>query len=526
MQTVQGTLNISGTALFCATPGYHVALLADAPAFTVAAISDDYAALLPLDPGTLIGKGFFDAFFSDGTGSEAATLLLDSFQQVLHTKTANRISEQSHRWLLQGYCDAPDQRLWHPLSKPVLDAAGAVVGIIYSVEDVSYTEHLAQTTAINQYLQTVIDQSKEPVQVLQPVFDGDEIVDFRYRLTNRAYAAYAGTTPDVLNGKRVSEVFPGYFETSSFSNPVQTYQTGESLTFEIHYDKDGLNLYNRMTTSRVGEDVFIHFTDFSDLKLLQLELEYMVGELRRSNGYLEEFAYAASHDLKDPVRKIQAFSSRLKSSLSSRLSDAEQDVLARLQAAANRMDTLIDDLLAYSAVSRQPAELQLVNLNDVLVQVLHDLDLEMEQTGAQIQLGELCTIPGNRRQWEQVFQNLIGNALKYTKPGEPPLVTINCESVAAHLVESRLTAGDIRPDFHRICIRDNGIGFEQQYAERIFTVFSRLHGRTEYSGSGIGLATVRKVVNDHRGYIWAESSIGQGAAFTILLPVSNRNQKA
>jgi signal transduction histidine kinase len=501
-----------------------MALLADAPVFTVAAISDDYAALLPFDRSTVLGNGFFDVFFSDRADSKAVTLLRDSFRQVLQAKSSHRVSEQGCEWLLQGSCEVPDQCFWRSLSTPVLDDSGTVAGIIYSMEDVSSAEQLTQATAINRYLQTVIDQSKEPVQVLQPVFEGGTIIDFRYRLTNRAYAAYANTTPEGLAGKRVSEFFPGYFETSSFSNPVQTYQTGESLTFEIHYDQDGLNLYNRMTTTKVGEEVYIHFTDFTDLKRMQLQLEYLVGELRRSNSYLEEFAYAASHDLKEPVRKIQAFSSRLKSSLSSKLSDTEQNMLTRLQGSADRMGTLIDDLLSYSAVSQQPAALQLVDLNKVVAQVLQDLDLELEQTGAQVQAGELCIIPGNERQWEQVFQNLIGNALKYARPGVSSFVTIHCEKVSTHLVEPHLAMGDIRPEFYRICIRDNGIGFEQQYAERIFNIFSRLHGRDTYSGSGVGLATVRKVIDHHRGYIWAESAVGEGAAFTMLLPVPDSSQ--
>jgi signal transduction histidine kinase len=498
-------------------PGNHMLLLPDAPRFTIAAISDEYLAAIGREREPLIGKGLTEAFYSGGLYKDIQRDMIQSLGEVLRTGQAHHMAVQRYQLFNPG-SGQNESRAWRPCNKPVLADDGTVAYIINSAVDVSPALQLKEVAQANIYLQRIIDEFKEPLQVLQPVFEGDQIVDFRFRFTNQAYAAYADKTPAELEGKRVGEVFPGYFQTSSFSNPVQTYKTGETLMFELHYKQDGLDLYNRMTSSKIGDEVFIYFTDLSDLKRTQVLLEEKVDELRRSNSYLEEFAYAASHDLKEPVRKIQAFSTRLKRSLSTGLSETDQDVFNRLQSAANRMGTLIDDLLSYASLSNHVPDAEPVELNAVVLQVLEDLELEIEQKGARVETCELCTIPGNRRQWEQAFQNLISNALKYSRPGVPPVITIECSRVSADKLRGLISADDRRPTFYSICIRDNGIGFEQQYAERIFQVFTRLHGMAEYKGSGVGLATVRKVVEAHNGYIRAEGVPDEGAAFTLLLP--------
>lgn len=212
-------------------------------------------------------------------------------------------------------------KVWQPSNRPVLDVTGQIQYIIHTIEDVTDKKQLVEVVQANQYLQTIIDGFKEPMQVLQPILANGEIVDFRFRLTNQAYAAYANTMPDQLQGKRVGEVFPGYFQTASFTNPVQTYLTGQPLTFEIHYDQDGLELYNRMSTYKLVDAVVIHFTDFTRLRQLQIQLEGKVEQLSRSNENLQQFAYIASYDLQEPLRKIQSFGDLLKSQYSDQLGE-------------------------------------------------------------------------------------------------------------------------------------------------------------------------------------------------------------
>jgi len=159
-------------------------------------------------------------------------------------------------------------------------------------------------------------------------------------------------------------------------------------------------------------------------------------------------------------------------------------------------------------------------MNEVVDKVLNDLDVEIEEKNATVKVDELCTINGFHRQMQQVFQNLIVNALKYSRPEVPPVIFISCKKIAGNEIDANIPAADIRKFFHALSIEDNGIGFEQQDAERIFNVFTRLHGNTEYRGSGIGLSTVRKIIENHHGYINAKSIKGKGSVFTVYLPVN------
>ncbi len=360
----------------------------------------------------------------------------------------------------------------------------------------------------NSYLQHIINLSPEPMQVLEPVFENGELIDFRYKITNNAYAAYANTTPEKLRGKKVGEVFPGYFQTSSFLNIVRTYQSGITDSWEIHYNLDGLDIYNQMSATKFNDDVIVHFTDFTRLKNLELNLVEKLAELERSNANLEEFAHAASHDLKEPIRKIHIFTSKLKSQLHAQLTETDLENFSKIERASQRMGSLVDDLLDYSHVSQQPHQMEPVNLNEKINRVLEDLELDIQQRSGTIHIDNLPVVTGFRRQLQQLFQNLISNALKYSKSGIPPQIHISASLV-----------NEDGKQYHLIKVADNGIGFDAIYSEKIFQIFSRLHNNSEYSGSGIGLSIVKKIVENHQGRIRAESEEGKGSTFFVYLPV-------
>ena len=359
----------------------------------------------------------------------------------------------------------------------------------------------------NEYLQQIIDMFKEPLQVLEPVIEKGEIVDFIFKLTNSAYSAYANKTSAELRNKKVSDVFPGYFQTSSFSNLVKTFLSGASDTWELHYDQDGLDLYNRMSATKLGNELVVHFTDFTKLKHLQLELLEKIEELERSNRNLGEFAYAASHDLKEPIRKINIFVKQLKEHLAVNLSDLEVNMFTKIETAAERMSNLIDDLMQYSHVSERPTEKEPVNLNDVIQQVLEDLEVDIEQSKASVDVDKLPVVNGYPRQLQQLFQNLLTNAVKYRKPDVSPVIRIRGDE-SSHEGERYIA----------IEVKDNGIGFDQQYEHKIFEIFARLHGRAEYKGNGIGLSIVKKVIDNHKGRIQVTSKPGEGSVFKVILP--------
>ena len=238
------------------------------------------------------------------------------------------------------------------------------------------------------------------------------------------------------------------------------------------------------------------------------ELQLAIQELKRSNANLEEFAHAASHDLKEPVRKIHFFTHMLKEQLSTQISESQARSFNRIENATNRMGNLIDDLLLYSHVTQTPHEKESVDLNKKVQLVLEDLELDIEERRATINVGKLPIVQGYRRQIQQLFQNLISNAIKYSKKDVSPVVEISSDEVEKDGMR-----------YHAISVKDNGIGFEPEYAKKIFQMFARLHGKTEYSGTGVGLSIVKKVVENHNGHITVESRPGEGSTFRVLLPV-------
>jgi PAS domain S-box-containing protein len=249
------------------------------------------------------------------------------------------------------------------------------------------------------------------------------------------------------------------------------------------------------------------------------ELQITVEELKHSNTNLEQFSYAASHDLKEPVRKIQTFSELLKNDLHHSLNERQRHLFSRLENACQRMGTLIDDLLSYSHVNAGVAMRENIDLNKKVALVLEDLEMEVSQKQAIITVDPLPFVKGNRRQMQQLFQNLLSNSLKYVKEGVQPEIQITYYLADVVDTHANIPVTEFDKKCHVIEVRDNGIGFDQEDAERIFNVFTRLHGNAEYRGTGVGLAIVQRIVENHAGYIRAYSKPGQGATFRVILPV-------
>jgi PAS domain S-box-containing protein len=274
-------------------------------------------------------------------------------------------------------------------------------------------------------------------------------------------------------------------------------------------------------------------TDIHQQKVFADQLEQKVADrtrelvkaneaLRRSNEYLQQFAYVASHDLQEPLRKIQTFGDLLMAEHADVLGEGT-GYLERINAAAGRMATLIRDLLNYSRISTQDDCQEPVSLNAVMDAVLSDLELVITETGAEITVQPLPAILGDRRQLGQLMQNLLSNALKFRRLDKAgglirPVVAIGYQRIAATDLPASVHPARQAKAYHRIDVIDNGIGFEEKYADRIFEVFQRLHGKRAYPGTGIGLAICEKVVANHGGAISATSQPSLGATFQIYLP--------
>jgi light-regulated signal transduction histidine kinase (bacteriophytochrome) len=301
---------------------------------------------------------------------------------------------------------------------------------------------------------------------------------------------------------------------------LRTIGSGESATGEHeHHDSAGNRVFVEVKTSPLKNSggILTHVVhvarDISERKRAEMELQLFAEKLELSNRELTDFAYVASHDLQEPLRKVTAFGDRLRSKYQDVLGEQGLDYLERMRHAAVRMQTLIEDLLSFSRVSTKAQPFSPVEMSEITGEVLDDLEIRIQELQGIIEVGNLPAIEADPLQMRQIMQNLLGNALKFHRPGVAPLIRVQGE-----LVDGGKNC--------RITVADNGIGFEEKYLERIFGVFQRLHGRNEYAGSGVGLAICRKITDRHHGSVTAMSTAGEGATFILTLPVSQKEKRS
>ncbi|HEY0111501.1 MAG TPA: PAS domain-containing protein [Fibrella sp.] len=337
--------------------------------------------------------------------------------------------------------------------------------------------------------------------------DSGQIIDFEIVQANQISADSLNYPLDELPGKRLTSISPTIKNGPVYAQYVKVVETGEQTEFERQYGER----WFQMSVVKFGDGFITSAVDITESRLYRQQLEAMNQELLRSNDSLQQFAYVASHDLQEPLRKIQAFGDLLDEQYGAQLGTFGQDAISRMQSAATRMSMLINDLLTYSRISSNRKPFQPVDLDQVLTDVISDMEVHMSESRATIVRTPLPTIAGDPTQLRQLFQNLLSNALKFQpSPGEgivPPHIQIDCQQ---ELIDGRT--------WYDITISDNGIGFDPKYVDRIFHVFQRLHGKQTYAGTGVGLAICKRVVDAHGGTLTAHSQPGQGATFMIHLP--------
>jgi len=345
---------------------------------------------------------------------------------------------------------------------------------------------------------------------------------------NPAAAKLSGWPLDELTGKTEPEIFghngSGSQAAHSGGNPEErVFHRKDGTCFPVEFVKTPINENGQV----VG--AVLVFKDITERKRVESALAQNAAELARSNAELEQFAFVASHDLQEPLRKIQAFGDRLKTKCNGAIAAEAHDYLERMQSASARMRTLIDDLLAFSRVIRSAEPFVPVELAKVTKEVLGDLEVRIEKSGARVEVGDLPVIEADPMQMRQLLLNLIGNSLKFQPPGAVPVVKIQARITHPGLKDQTALLTRPSPNCEEaavlgpvceISVQDNGIGFDEKYSDKIFAVFQRLHGRNEYEGTGVGLAVCRRIADRHHGTILAKSKLREGATFIVTLPVS------
>lgn len=362
-------------------------------------------------------------------------------------------------------------------------------------------ESLKNTTVSKTFLDGIIDSMAESLWVLSP-----ETIVTR---TNRAASDLMKLPPEKIIGKKLDHFFvkssiTALFETANFKADPTNQVTQET---EVYIKDQTIPILLSLSALRNSNQEISGYVclarDISKIKEVQSRLTQQKIELERSNAELEQFAYVASHDLQEPLRMVASYLQLLERKYREKLDDTAREFIQFAVDGSVRMKGLIKDLLAYSRVGTRAGESEWVQTNEVIQQVLQDLKPVIEESKAQITLQSLPEIFFYGRHLSQLFQNLIGNALKYRNTSLTPLIEIGVQEKEGHYL---------------FWVKDNGIGIKPEYLEKIFVIFQRLHSREEYEGSGIGLAICKKIVERSGGNIWVNSQPGEGSTFYFTIP--------
>ena len=406
---------------------------------------------------------------------------------------------------------------------------GTVFPFLLSISEVQLEDKLIFTGIVHDIsnlkkAEAALLESENKINaIIQTAVDGIITINTRgiIEMLNPAAAKQFGYQPEELIGKSINILMPepdssqhdGYLENYHRTGHRKIIGIGREVTglrkdgsiFPLYLSVNEVLLENRKVYTG-----FIH--DITQQKLSEERLRRYAAELERSNRELQDFAYVSSHDLQEPLRKIQAFGDRLKTKEYDNLSEQGRDYIDRMLNAASRMQILINDLLSFSRVTTKSKPFVKVKLDQILTEVLLDLEVSIAQTRAEIIRSPLPEIEAEPTQIRQLFQNLISNAIKFRKEGENPIISIYAKNLQrqAHLTA---TPGD---ELVEIYVEDNGIGFDEKYLDRIFNIFQRLEGQ-KYEGSGVGLAICRRIAIRHGGDITARSQPGVGTRFIVTL---------
>jgi PAS domain S-box-containing protein len=369
------------------------------------------------------------------------------------------------------------------------------------------------------YFQNIVETVREPLVIL----------DFDLRVTGASGSFYRAfrVTKEETEGRLIYELGDRQWDIPALRTLLEEIlpERSQFEEFEVIHDfpRVGrrvilLNARQIISQEKNARTILLAIEDITERKLIEDKLRHYAAKVERSNRELEDFAQVASHDLQEPLRKIMSFGDRIKSKAGESLDEECRDYLQRMFNAAARMQSLITDLMSFSRIATTGQPFARIDLGLIAREVSTDLESNIEKTGGRVDIEDLPTIDGDATQMRQLLQNLISNSLKYHREGVPPIVRVHCQRLDARNPES-MDSGALARQLFQILVTDNGIGFDEKYLDRIFTVFQRLHKKGQYEGTGVGLAICRKIVDRHSGTITARSIPGEGTTFVVTMPL-------
>ncbi|MBW8688361.1 PAS domain S-box protein [Chitinophaga rhizophila] len=411
---------------------------------------------------------------------------------------------------------------------PLKDKTGAVTGWLYCFREVFLPDAQNATTTPGSHLNEELKQSKERYYKMI-----EEVEDYAILLLDRSGVIQNWNKgAEKIKGYQESEIIGQHFsvfylpEDRAKKQPekliTEAIRTGKAVQEGWRMRKNGTRFWGSIVITALhdNEQRVIGFSkvtrDLTEKKIAEDRIRQYAGELEFQNRELEQFAYAAAHDMKEPLRKIQFYNNYIFDNAADTLPEKSREYLIRSINAASRMHGLIDDLLTYSRASSQPNEMKMIDLKIIVEEVLQSYSETIKSHQTVVTVGVLPLLHIIPFQFSQLFDNLISNALKYHHPDRIPRISITAEKT--QLPAAEITGTEIDTPCYKITVADNGLGFEPGHADKIFDVFQRLHARPDISGSGIGLAICKKIVLNHHGIIRAHGIPGEGASFDIYIP--------
>jgi PAS domain S-box-containing protein len=514
----------SGTALF-------LVLSTD---FIIIAVTDAYLKATMTKREEIIGRGIFEVFPDnpDDTTATGVGNLKASLNRVLQYKKSDAMAVQKYDILRpESEGGGFEERYWSPLNSPVFESDENIAYIIHQVEDVTEfirlkqketgTEKLREELIISKIAENIhLQHLKESEERFQKIFEESPeakcisvVENGRLVYVNSAFEKLLGLSKKEIIGKTATELnivspeerdrIVTLVQENGLTNGIEANLrnvNGELRNIQINTgiaELDGvkcfLSSYIDTTERKESEQKIVH---------LNKELEQNINELQRVNMELEAFSYSISHDLRTPIRAIHGYTGILRDDYSDNLDESGKQVIRSIMRNAKKMGQLIDDLLAFSKIGRKELHFTSVNTDELVKHTIEELKKITPNLKTTIQVNELLPVQADYNLLTQVFINLISNAIKYSEPKEDAIVEI----------------GSYKKDSEIIYyIKDNGVGFDMKYYNKLFGVFQRLHSEEAFTGTGVGLALVKRIVNKHGGHVWAESELGIGTTFYFSL---------